>query len=94
LPGNGNATKGHLPPCFRCAVRRAAAWWVGPVHPARERAGPIRARRRRRNRPPETLRQKDRAGIEDLWKAGGAMRPRRTDGERDARRPVNDLAAS
>jgi hypothetical protein len=27
-------------------------------------------RRRRRNRPPETLRQKDRGGIRDLWKAG------------------------
>ena len=57
---------------------RAALYGIlrGPSHPARERAEPALGldlrvlRRRRRNRPPETLRQQDRGGIRDLWKAG------------------------
>ena len=46
-------------------------------------------RRRRRNRPPETLRQKDRGGIRDLWKAGGRVTRCRTDGVRGAAGALN-----
>src|SRR5271165_1555510 len=60
---------------------RTEALCVCPWHPPRESAG-RESRRRRRNRPPETLRHKGPRRVGDLWKAGRRASVARTDGVR------------